>query len=280
VGLIVLILLLRWEHKRSDASRSEALNQRAAAARATSAALSQSEASAPASSAITEDVPPLVEEPRVLTALDASMIQARLDKLGMAERLSHYDMEQMRRSVLDDCQRGKVGLWWEPLRGFVRGRAGRAGVNVVDARETSHTSLVRMLHALSKGIEETNVKLEHLVDRRGETMAADAWRVADGSAFISWEWGSRTGTIPMSAPDGKLDVVALVRALNGLFGWLGSPNRLVLFAPDGDSWCFVLSGAGSAEGAGSAPWGQLLMPSEAVEYISSVVPAVGAPAGP
>jgi hypothetical protein len=261
VALVALGLLLVREHRKAQKRESEALNRKAAAAAAAMAEMTEAATAVPTSAAITEEVAPIAEEPKGLAALDAPMIQARVGKLGLLSGHGTYDAEQLRRSILDHCRQGKVGLWWEPLKGFARVGQSRSGITVVDAAGVGFAPMTRTLIALSKGLENTNVKLESLQDRRGEPLTPASWsNVSTDSCNAAWEWGSRSGTIPVEVRNGVLDVQAFARSLNGLLSRIGLNYRFLVLAPNADTWCTIVCEIDAAERAASARWGQLLMP--------------------
>jgi len=259
LSLLALVALLALVHGRSQKRQSAALNRQAAESAAALAELVGGPPE-PKSFAISGEVEPIHEEPKALTALDAPMIQARLEKLGLMRRANHHEGEELRRTVLDQCQRGGVGLWWQPLAKFSKAGQSRVGITAVDASAVSSVGLAQTVAALSKGLEEINVRLAGPQDEDGNDVGTN-WSVgAAGEAGVRWTWGSRSGAMTITVHDGALDVPDFVRSINGLLLEIGLGHRLVLLAPAENDWCTVLAEVEHAERAAGARWGQILVP--------------------
>lgn len=210
---------------------------------------------------------PLVEAPRKLSPLDVPTIQARFEKLGIWAAVNEYQAETLRRLVLEACKEGREALWWSPLVAFARHldyQKADVPVSILDARRLQVVDLRRSLLALDYQIRGRDLRLDDVSGGDGRELQADE-TLAEGTYAVVYRLGERAFRFPLAVAPGRLDVLDLVRRINGLLTRRQAANRLVVLPPMGDLWCVVCCVFSAAEQAHRAGWGQLAMPLGAAE---------------
>ena len=210
-----------------------------------------------------EDLEAFQSEPiRKLTTLDAPMIQARFDKLGVFAGLEPYQQERLRRMIKEHCQQGKEEIWWGPLQEFAKGLRYQKGdmvAHVLVSKAWKVKGIRRDVDTLGYMVRMSRIQLENFTTKEGKALHGED-TVEDGAYRISYKFGDQTNCIPAICRDGHFDIIDMVRQLNGLFRRLRTPKRLLLLPPWDENWCVVWTDIPAAERAASAKWGRLLYP--------------------
>lgn len=209
-----------------------------------------------------DDETPLEEERRVLSPVDVPMIQARIEKLGILEALSANQKDKLRRKILELCQNRQEGLWWEPLHVFIKSVRSNKDlcVRIVDASDNRVPNLLELLDGISHIIRHSGMQLGKCLSEAGALLSRDAV-LYDETYTVHYVFREQKGTLPFVVRDGKMDICSFVRGLNTKQKAFRSHSRMLVLAPDENTWCIVYCGLTEAERASASKWGQLYIDS-------------------
>jgi hypothetical protein len=205
---------------------------------------------------------PLVEVARKLTPLDVPMIQARYEKLGVWQHLNEHQGDVLRRMILEHCQEGREELWWEPLVEFTRFldyQKGEMPAIIVEATRLQALEVRKLLFAMDYHLRRSGLQLEDIQGESGEEIEPDH-TLSDGVFKVVYKVRGRAFRFPATVEGGLLDVLGLVRTINGLCERKKATGRFVMLPPTGTRWCLVYTVFTVAEQVDRARWGQLPMP--------------------
>ena len=225
---------------------------------------------------------PLDEDAKKLSPLDVPMIQARYEKLGVWEHLSEHQSDMLRHTIMEHCKEGRVELWWAPLIEFARFldyQKGEMPALIMDASTLEVVQVRKYLFAMDYRLRRSGLALEDITGADGKEFEPDH-TLTDGAYKVIYKVRDRAFRFPVEVRDGRLDILGLVRTVNGLCERKKAKGRFVLLPPAQPVWCVVYALFITAEQLHRAQWAQLPLPAgltdedmeQAVEVVHSTVP--------
>jgi len=197
-----------------------------------------------------------------LTTMDAPMIQARMEKLGIFEVLEGHQADRLKRLIKEHCQEGREEVWWGPLQEFAKGlryQRGEAPCVVISSRTWKIKMLRNDIDALSYMVRDSGIQLDDIQKDDGKP-AHDEDDIKAAEYRIAYKRGETAATFDVHYKEGVLDVIGLVRTLNGVLNQTGDSHRIFVLPPVDPYWCLVYTTQPAAERAAQSRWGRLPMP--------------------
>jgi len=220
---------------------------------------------------------PIEEAARKLTPLDMPMIQARFEKLGVWEHLSEHQGDMLRQTIMEHCKEGRVELWWTPLVEFARFldyQKGEMPAIIMDAAQLEVVKVRKHLFALDYRLRRSGMSIEDITTAKGDALEPDQV-LTDGDYKVIYKVRDRAFRFPVTIQDGKLDILGLIRTINGLCERKKAKGRFLLLPPAESAWCVVYALFTTAEQVTRSNWAQLPLPDalreEDVERVSEVL---------
>lgn len=203
---------------------------------------------------------PLQEEVKQLTALDISVIQARVNNLKVAEQLQMNAQDKLRRNIKAFCQKKSTGLWWTPLEAF-RKTLGTAADDFmflsVEATSLSPREVQVFLNAFALLIRMSKVQLKNIENDDGSEIEPTDY-FADGNYRIPYLYGTTEDNLPLQIKEGKINIFAFCKGTNNMLKTNRSSYRLLLLAPNQSKWGMIFCQIAEANRAHKSKWGQVV----------------------
>lgn len=198
-------------------------------------------------------------ESRPLTPIDAPMIQARLETLGLWEALGTNHKERLKRDILETCREGEADFWWAPLLRFaetVRFQKGAAPCAVVRVRCTLVKRVYDRVTTIAFLMRQSGIQITEIRDENGKPVPES--RTVESARFqVLYKLGGTSGRLPVQVEDEELDIPDLVGRLNRLFIRYHIGYRLLLMGPAQERYCVLFTPSVDADRAAKSGWGQL-----------------------
>jgi hypothetical protein len=190
-----------------------------------------------------------------LRPLDAPMIQARFQALGVTRHLEQKNRHELRNTVMSTCRGGQSVPWWWPLRAFARTARlppHQLPFASVSRRAASVAELNRSLKQISTVSSVHKLRFEPVCGEDKNTRHP-ADKLKDDTLHLPAILGGSTYGLEVSVSEGLLDVAGLASQLNAIFQE-NSLNERMLVLPEHSGQAGLLlctsSEAEQAEGSG------------------------------
>lgn len=197
-----------------------------------------------------------------LTTMDAPMIQARLEKLGIFDELEAHQVDRLKKLIKEHCQEGREEPWWGPLQEFAKGlrfQKGNMPCVVISSRPWKGSGLRKDIDSISYMIRDSGVELDDVQRMDGKPLHSED-DVKDEEYRVLYKKGERKGDFSLRYRNNILDVIDLARSLNGLLAVAGDSHRFFVLPPMDPHWCLVHTVLPAAERAAQSKWGRLPLP--------------------
>ncbi len=205
--------------------------------------------------------------PRKLSPLDVPMIRARYEKLGVWEHLSEHQGDMLRQTIIEHCKEGRVELWWAPLVDFAKYldyQKGEMPAIIMDASKLEAVQVRKYLFALDYRLRRSGLALIDITGPDGEKFEPDH-TLEDGTYKVVYRVRDRAFRFPVGVSGGQLDIVGLVRTVNGLCERKKAKGRFLLLPDAAPLHCVVYALFTTAEQVQRSRWAALPLPSALTE---------------
>jgi hypothetical protein len=191
-----------------------------------------------------------------LRPLDAPMIQARFQALGVTRHLEQASRHELRNTVMSTCRGGQTVPWWWPLRGFAKTARlppQQLPFASVSRRAATVAELNRSLKLISTISTVHKLRFEPACGPDKNTRHP-ADKLKDDTLHLPANIGGSTYGLVLSVSEGVLDVSGLADQLNALFRSNSWNERLLLLPEHSGQAGLLLCTSAEAEQAQGSGW--------------------------